>query len=173
MTAPRGLLVVHTGDGKGKTTAALGLAVRALGHGQRVAVVQFVKGRWRTGERRFAEGLPGLTFLTLGEGFTSAGDPALHARAARAALDAARALLAAGEHRLVVLDELTHAIRPGFLELGEVLAALAARAEGVTVVVTGRGAPAPLLDAADLVTEMRAVKHPHAQGVAAQAGIEF
>lgn len=173
VTAAKGLLVVHTGDGKGKTTAALGLVFRALGHGQRVAVVQFVKGRWRTGERRFAEGLPGLTFLTMGEGFTSEGDPARHARAARAAFEEARRILAAGDHRLVVLDELTHAIRPGFLDLDEVLAALAARAEGVTAVVTGRDAPAALCEAADLVTEMRAVKHPYAAGVAAQAGIDF
>lgn len=169
-----GLLLVHTGDGKGKTTAALGLAFRALGHGLPVAVVQFIKGRWSTGERRLAEHLPGLTFLTMGEGFTWTGDAAeLHARAARAAFERARALLAEGAHRLVILDELTRALHHGFLELDEVLAALDARAPGVTAVVTGRGAPAPLLEAADLVTEMRAVKHPFERGVRAQAGIDF
>lgn len=170
----RGLLLVHTGDGKGKTTAALGLAFRALGHGLPVAVVQFIKGPWRTGERRLAERLPGLTFLAMGEGFTWNGaDEGLHAAAARAAFERARELLAGGAHRVVVLDELTHALRPGFLALDEVLAALAARAPGVTAVVTGRGAPAPLLEAADLVTEMRSVKHPFARGVRAQAGIDF
>lgn len=177
MTAPgsaRGLLVVYTGDGKGKTTAALGLAFRALGRELPVAVVQFIKGRWRTGERRLAATLPGLTFLTMGEGFTWRGDdPSAHARAAGAAWTEARRLISAGAHRIVVLDELTHALRPGFVSLAEVLAAIAARPEGVTVVVTGRGAPAELIAAADLVTEMRAVKHPFEQGVPALAGIDF
>lgn len=169
-----GLLLVHTGEGKGKTTAALGLAFRALGHGQPVAVVQFIKGRWRTGERRLAERLPGLTFLAMGEGFTWSGDDAaVHAAAARAAFERTRSLLAEGAHRVVILDELTHALRHGFLGVDEVLAALAARAPGVTAVVTGRDAPAPLLEAADLVTEMRAVKHPFERGVRAQAGIDF
>jgi cob(I)alamin adenosyltransferase len=171
---PAGLLVVYTGDGKGKTTAALGMVFRALGRKLPVAVVQFVKGHWKTGERLFAEGLPGLEFLTLGEGFTWEGDdPAVHAAAARAAWDRARALLAAGRHRILVLDELTHVLTQGYVACDEVLAAIAARPAGMTVVVTGRGAPAPLLAAADLVTEMRAVKHPFDRGVKAIAGVDF
>ncbi len=174
MTAPEGLLLVYTGDGKGKTTAALGLVFRALGRGLPVAVVQFIKGRWKTGERLFAETLPQLTFLSMGEGFTWEGDdPERHALAARAAWERARALLAGGAHRVVVLDELTHALRLGFLPLGEVLAALAARPPGVTAVVTGRDAPPELVAAADLVTEMRARKHPFDQGGRAIPGIDF
>lgn len=172
--APQGIVIVYTGDGKGKTTAALGLVFRALGRKLPVAVVQFVKGRWRTGERAFAEGLAGLEFATLGEGFAREGDdPDLHARAARSAWERARGLLAAGQHRVVVLDELTHVLARGWVECGEVLAALAARASGTTVVVTGRDAPAALLEAADLVTEMRAVKHPLERGVRAIAGVDF
>ncbi len=159
MSEGRGLLVVYTGDGKGKTTAALGMALRALGRKLPVAIVQFVKGRWKTGERLFAEGVPGLELLTLGEGFTWEGDdPELHARAARAGWARARDLLASARHRIVVLD---------------VLEAIAARGRATTVVVTGRDAPAAIIEAADLVTEMRSVKHPFASGVKAIAGVDF
>jgi cob(I)alamin adenosyltransferase len=169
-----GLLVVYTGDGKGKTTAALGMAFRALGREQPVAIVQFVKGRWKTGERLLAEKLPGLDLRTLGAGFTWEGDdPSVHARAARSAWEEARMLLAAGRHRVVVLDELTHVVNRGYVRAEEVLAAVAARASETTVVVTGRDAPQALLDAADLVTEMRNVKHPFARGVKAIAGVDF
>jgi cob(I)alamin adenosyltransferase len=172
--APRGLLVVYTGDGKGKTTAALGIALRALGRGMSVAVLQFIKGQWRTGEALFAAAHPELTFQTLGEGFTWKGDdPSAHEQAARAGWERARAILAAGAHRIVVLDELTHAIRCGYVPLAEVLAALAARPAHVTAVVTGRGAPAELVDAADLVTEMRCSKHPFQRGVPALLGVDF
>jgi cob(I)alamin adenosyltransferase len=174
MSEQDGLLVVYTGDGKGKTTAALGLVFRALGRGLSVAVVQFIKGRWKTGERLFAATLPQLTFLSMGEGFTWEGDePELHAAAARAAWQRARALLAAGEHRIVVMDELTHVLRHGFVPLAEVLAALSQRPRGVTVVVTGRGAPPGLLAAADLVTEMRSLRHPFDEGGRALPGIDF
>jgi precorrin-4/cobalt-precorrin-4 C11-methyltransferase len=166
---PRGILVVYTGDGKGKTSAALGLVFRALGRGLPVAVVQFIKGKWKTGERLFAATLPELTFLTMGEG----DDPEAHARAARAAWERAHELLAAGAHRIVVLDELTHAIRHGFVSVADVLAALAARPAGVTAVVTGRGAPPELVEAADLVTEMRSVKHPFDRGDRALPGVDF
>ncbi len=170
----RGIVIVYTGDGKGKTTAALGLVFRALGRKLPVAVVQFVKGRWKTGERVFAEGLTGLDFLTLGEGFTWEGDdPERHAAAARAAWVRARELLAAGRHAVVVLDELSHVLAHGFVPCEEVLAALASRPPATTVVVTGRGAPSPLVAAADLVTEMRAVKHPFERGVKAIAGVDF
>ncbi len=174
-TAARaGLLIVYTGDGKGKTTAALGLVFRALGRGVAVAVVQFIKGKRETGERLFSATLPQLTFVTMGEGFTREGDdPEPHARAARAAWGRAQELLAGGTHRVVVLDELTHALRLGFLPLAEVLAVLAARPAGITVVVTGRGAPPELVEAADLVTEMRSVKHPFDQGARALPGIDY
>jgi cob(I)alamin adenosyltransferase len=169
-----GLLIVYTGEGKGKTTAALGLVFRALGRGLPVAVVQFVKGQWKTGERLFAATLPELTFLTMGEGFTWEGDdPEVHARAARAGWERAREILAAGAHRVVVLDELTHVLTHGFVPIGEVLDALAARPPQVTVVVTGRDAPGPLVERAELVTEMRCVKHPFSQGLRAQPGIDF
>jgi cob(I)alamin adenosyltransferase len=169
-----GLLVVYTGDGKGKTTAALGMVFRALGREQPVAVVQFVKGRWETGERLLAKGLASLEFRTLGAGFTWEGDdPEVHARAARAAWDEARALLAAGRHRIVVLDELTHVVNRGYVPAGEVLAAVAARALKTTVVITGRDAPQAIVDAADLATEMRSLKHPFARGVKAIAGVDF
>jgi cob(I)alamin adenosyltransferase len=175
VSAPReGLLVVYTGDGKGKTTAALGLVFRALGRDIPVAVVQFIKGRWKTGERLFAATIPRLTFLTMGEGFTWTGDdPEVHVRAARAAWERARELLSAGEHRVVVLDELTHVIRHGFVPLADVLAAITGRPRNVTVVVTGRDAPAELVAAADLVTEMRPVKHPFDQGVPALVGVDY
>jgi len=174
VSAPAGILVVYTGDGKGKTTAALGMVFRALGRKLPVAVIQFVKGRWKTGERLLAEELPGLEFLTLGEGFTWDGDdPEVHARAARAAWARAREILAAARHRVVVLDELTHVLNQGWVPVAEAVAALAARGAETTVVVTGRDAPAPLVEAADLVTEMRAVKHPFARGVKAIAGVDF
>ncbi len=170
----QGIVIVYTGDGKGKTTAALGLVFRALGWGWPVAVVQFIKGAWKTGERALAAKLPGLDYHVLGEGFTWTGDdPAVHARAAAEAWEHARALLAAGRHRVVVLDELTHAIAQGYVAVDEVLAAVAGRRPEVTVVITGRGAPPALLEAADLVTEMRCLKHPFTKGVKAIAGVDY
>jgi len=174
VSASRGLLVVYTGDGKGKTTAALGLAFRALGRGLAVAVIQFIKGRRETGERLFAATIPQLTFLTMGEGLTRAGDdPSVHADAARVAWEQACRILAAGSHELVILDELTHVLRRAFVPLAEVLAGLAARANGVTAVVTGRSAPAELVAMADLVTEMRSVKHPFDRGGKPLPGVDF
>ncbi len=170
----RGLLVVYTGHGKGKTTAALGMVFRALGRGMRVTVVQFIKGKWKTGERLFAETLPALHFHVMGLGFTwDSDDLGEDKAAARAALDTARAAIAGGERELVVLDELTYAFHYGFLSLDEVLEALRARPPHVHVVVTGRNAPDALLDAADLVTEMTLVKHPFQSGVKAQMGVDF
>jgi cob(I)alamin adenosyltransferase len=175
MSRPRGgLLLVYTGAGKGKTTAALGLVFRALGRGMPVAVVQFIKGKWQTGERRFAATLPGLTFLVMGQGFTWDSDDLSRDRAAaRAAWDESRALIERGEHEVVVLDELTYAINYGFVALDEVLHTLRARPPHVHVVVTGRNAPEQLLALADLVTEMYARKHPYQQGIPAQPGIDF
>lgn len=170
-----GLLVVYTGGGKGKSTAAFGLALRALGRGLRVAVLQFVKGRWETGERLLAQrGLPGLDWEVLGEGFTWQGsDPGLHAEAARAGWARARAVIEAGRHDVVVLDEVTLPLDRGWIGVDDLLAVAAARRPAMHLVLTGRLAPPALLDAADLVTEMREVKHPFAKGVKAIAGVDF
>jgi cob(I)alamin adenosyltransferase len=176
VTAPApGLVLVYTGEGKGKTTAALGLAFRALGRGLRVAVLQFVKGRWETGERLLAErGIPGLDWQVMGEGFTWEGnDPAIHADAARAGWAKAREVIAAGAHDVVVLDEVMLPLTRGWIDTGELISVLRARRQGMHVVLTGRGAPAALIEAADLVSEMRAIKHPFEKGVMAIAGVDF
>jgi cob(I)alamin adenosyltransferase len=169
-----GLLIVYTGNGKGKTTAALGMVFRALGRGLPVAVVQFIKGKWKTGERAFAEKLPGLTFLVMGKGFTWESDDL--SRDKTAAIEAwtkAAELIRAGEHTIVVLDELTYVLNYGFVGIDEVLSALRARPAHVSVVVTGRAAPEPLIAAADLVTEMKSVKHPFELGRKAVVGIDY
>jgi cob(I)alamin adenosyltransferase len=173
-TRPPGLLLVYTGDGKGKTTAALGLVFRALGRSLSVAVVQFIKGKWKTGERMFAESIPGLTFLVMGQGFTwESDDLSRDKAAARSAWDKARALIAAGDHAVVVLDELTYVMNYGFVAQSDIISALRDRPAHVNVVVTGRNAPTELMAAADLVTEMKSVKHPFQQGRRAQLGIDY
>ena len=171
----KGLLIVHTGPGKGKSTAAFGLALRMLGHGRPVAVVQFIKGAWATGERRvFARFGDLVRWHTLGEGFTwETQDRARDLAAARRAWDAAAAELRRPDLELLVLDELNIALRYDYLDIAEVLAALAARRAMLHVVVTGRNARPALIEAADLVTEFAAVKHHFAAGVKAQEGIEF
>jgi cob(I)alamin adenosyltransferase len=166
--------MVYTGQGKGKTTAALGLVWRALGRGLRVAVVQFIKGKWKTGERAFAESIPGLTFLVMGQGFTwESDDLSRDQRAAQAAWERSKALILGGQHDVVVLDEITYAFSYGFVALDDVLATLAARPAHVHVLLTGRHAPEALLAAADLVTEMKPHKHPFEKGEKAQAGVDF
>jgi cob(I)alamin adenosyltransferase len=170
----QGLLVVYTGSGKGKTTAALGMVFRALGHGLRVTVVQFIKGKWKTGERRFAEKVPELRFFVMGLGFTwESDDLSRDKAAARAAWETARAEIEGGERDLVVLDEITYAFHYGFLSVVEVLEALERRPRHVHVVVTGRNAPDELLAAADTVTEMTLRKHPFADGRKASVGVDF
>ena len=171
----KGLLIVHTGPGKGKSTAAFGLALRALGRGWRVGVVQFIKGAWETGERTaFARFADQMVWRTMGEGFTwETQDRARDLAAARAAWGEALKIMADPTIRLLVLDELNIALRYDYLPLGEVVAALAARREDLHIVVTGRNAKPELLAAADLVTEMTLVKHHFAAGVRAQEGIEF
>ncbi len=172
----KGLLMVHTGPGKGKTTAALGLIVRSLGQGFRVGVVQFIKGAWDTGERRMLERMGGelIAWHTMGEGFTwETQDRARDVAAAEAAWARAVALMAEPDLRLLVLDELNIALRYDYLPLDTVLAVLAARRSSLHVVVTGRNAKPALIEMADLVTEMVALKHHFAAGVRAQAGIEF
>jgi cob(I)alamin adenosyltransferase len=171
----KGLLMVHTGAGKGKSTAAFGLLLRALGHGFPCGVVQFVKGARETGEARaFARFSDLLAWHTMGEGFTwETQDRARDIAAAEAAWSRARALMDRPDLRLLVLDELNIVLRYGYLPLDGVVAALKARRSDLHVVVTGRNAKPELLEAADLVTEMVLVKHPFAAGVRAQPGIEF
>jgi cob(I)alamin adenosyltransferase len=171
----KGLLIVNTGLGKGKSTAAFGLVMRALGHGWNVGVVQFIKGAWETGERKALERFPDqVRWFTMGEGFTwETQDRARDVAAAEAAWRKAEELKADPEIRLLVLDELNIALRYEYLPLDEVVAALTARRPDLHVVVTGRNAKPALIEAADLVTEMGLVKHHFAAGVKAQQGIEF
>src|SRR5215472_959623 len=174
-TIEKGLLIVHTGAGKGKSTAAFGLALRMLGRGQRVGVVQFIKGAWHSAERdalqRFGDQ---LAWHTMGEGFTwETQDRARDIAAAGRAWGKARELMADESIALIILDELNIALRYEYLDLAAVVAALTARRDGLHVVVTGRNAKSELIAAADLVTEMTLVKHHFAAGVKAQAGIEF
>ena len=171
----KGLLIVHTGPGKGKSTAAFGLVLRALGRGARVGVVQFVKGAWSTGERMAIERFGDqIEWRTMGEGFTwETQDRARDIAAARAAWAEAQRMMADRSIRLLVLDELNIALRYDYLPLAEVVAALVARRAGLHVVVTGRNAKPELIDAADCVTEFGLVKHHFAAGVRAQEAIEF
>ena len=172
----KGLLMVHTGPGKGKSTAAFGLALRMIGRGRRVGVVQFIKGAWSTGEKLALEAMaPDMVeWHAMGEGFTwETQDRERDIAASRAAWETARAMMANPEFGLVVLDELNIALRYDYLPLDEVIAGLAGRPENLHVVVTGRNAKAPLIDAADLVTEMTLVKHHFKAGVKTQEGIEY
>ncbi len=174
-TIEKGLLVVHTGSGKGKSTAAFGLVLRALGQGWKVGVVQFIKGAWSTGERTALAAFGDrVEWHTMGEGFTwETQDRARDIAAAERAWGKARELMTRADIRLLVLDELNIALRYEYLSLSEVVEALTARPPGLHVVVTGRNAKPELIAAADLVTEMTLVKHHFAAGVKAQAGIEF
>lgn len=174
-TIEKGLLMVHTGKGKGKSTAAFGLVMRALGHGFKVGIVQFVKGAWDTGERHVLEKFSDLvTIKTMGQGFTwETQDRERDIAAAKAAWDQAKQMLDNPAYNLVVLDELNIVLRYGYLPLEEVVAVLKARPAGMHVVVTGRNAADELIEAADLVTEMTQIKHPFRSGVKAQVGIEF
>jgi cob(I)alamin adenosyltransferase len=174
-TQEKGLLIVHTGAGKGKTTAALGLAFRALGQGLKVGIVQFIKGAIPTGEAALVGrlNLP-IEMHTLGEGFTwNTQDRERDMAAARRAWERAVALLRDPSFDLVILDELNVVLKYDYLPLAEVLDELRRRRDGLHVVVTGRGAPAELIEQADLVTEMKLVKHPYRSGVKAQRGVEF
>lgn len=174
-TIEKGLLIVNTGPGKGKSTAAFGLALRMLGYGRRVGVVQFVKGAWHTGEKdAFAAFGDRVVWHTMGEGFTwETQDLARDVAAAERAWGKALELLADPSISLVILDELNIALRYDYLDLQGVVAALKDRRKGLHVVVTGRNAKLELVEAADLVTEMGQVKHHFAAGVKAQQGIEF
>ncbi|WP_037313949.1 cob(I)yrinic acid a,c-diamide adenosyltransferase [Ruegeria halocynthiae] len=170
----RGLVLINTGKGKGKSSAAFGVVIRALGWGQKVAVVQFIKGKWKTGERRFFEERDLVTWHTMGEGFTwDTQDRERDIAAANAAFDKARALMAGGEYDLVVLDEINIALRYEYLSVEQVIDGLKARSDKTSVFLTGRDAPQPLRDYADLVTEMTEEKHPFQAGIKAQRGVDF
>jgi cob(I)alamin adenosyltransferase len=174
-TIEKGLLIVHTGKGKGKSTAAFGMVFRAIGHGFRVGVVQFVKGIWQTGERVVLDKFPDLvTVKAMGEGFTwETQDRARDIAAARKAWEEAKAMIADPSYRMVLLDELNIVLRYDYLPLDEVVQVLASRPPEKHVIVTGRNAKDEIIEIADLVTEMEFVKHPFRSGVKAQAGIEF
>jgi cob(I)alamin adenosyltransferase len=174
-TIEKGLLIVHTGAGKGKSTAAFGLALRMLGRGHKIGVVQFIKGAWHSAERdALAAFGDQVSWHTMGEGFTwETQDRARDVTAAERAWSKAQELMADGALSLVVLDELNIALRYDYLDLAAVITALTARRDGLHVVVTGRNAKPELIAAADLVTEMTLVKHHFAAGVKAQPGIEF
>ena len=171
----RGLVIVHTGAGKGKSTAAFGMVLRCIGHGMRVGIVQFVKGAWGTGERTVLARFPELvTCRAMGEGFTwDTQDRARDIAAARAAWALAQEMIADPSYRLVLLDELNIVLRYDYLPVDDVIAALRSKPHDLHVVVTGRNARPELIEMADLVTEMTLVKHPFRAGVKAQAGIEF
>ncbi len=180
-TVEKGLLIVHTGKGKGKSTAAFGLAMRALGNGLKVGVVQYVKGKWETGERHVLEKFPEqVEIRTMGEGFTwDTQDRARDIRAAEAAWQASNQMIEAcrdknPKYDMVILDELNIVLRYNYLPLDVVIEVLKNRPEGLHIVVTGRNAKDELIEIADLVTEMTMVKHPfREQNVKAQKGIEF
>jgi cob(I)alamin adenosyltransferase len=174
-TIEKGLLIVHTGKGKGKSTAAFGLLLRAIGRGFQCGVVQFGKGAWQTGERSAIERFGDqVKWHTLGEGFTwETQDRARDVAAAERAWSRATELMEDPSIRLLILDELNIALRYDHIDLARVLAALAGRRHDLHVVVTGRNAKPELIEAADLVTEMVPVKHHFAAGVKAQPGIEF
>ena len=170
----QGLLLVLTGNGKGKSSSAFGMAARALGHGLRVGVAQFIKGNSDTGEEAFFRRQPGVTWQVLGEGFTwETQDRARDAATARRGWAQAREMLRDPNLALVILDELTYPLKYGWLDLDEVLADLAARPSGQHVVITGRGAPEALRAAADTVTDLADVKHAFRAGVRAQKGIDL
>ena len=170
----RGVLVVNTGNGKGKSSSAFGMVARALGHGMRVAVVQFIKGSFATGEEAFFRRQPGVEYHVMGEGFTwETQDADRDRRAALAAWKLAAGFLSDPGLQLVVLDELNIALKLGLVPLDEVLRVVQARPRHQHVVITGRGAPQPLIEIADTVTEMRPVKHAFDAGIKAQKGIEL
>ena len=174
-TQERGLVIVHTGKGKGKTTAAMGMALRCAGHGLKTGIVQFVKGGWTTGERAALEAFGDLVvFKTMGEGFTwETQDRARDIAAAEKALAAAAEMIRDPAYRMVILDELNIVLRYDYLPVDAVLRLLDEKPESTHVVITGRNARPEILERADLVTEMTLVKHPFSAGVKAQPGVDF
>jgi cob(I)alamin adenosyltransferase len=169
----KSVVVLNTGDGKGKSTAAFGIMLRGVARGWRVAVVQFIKsGKWQVGEEKMGREL-GVDWLAVGDGFTwDSGDLDHDIQLARTGWSQAAALIAAGEHQLVILDEVTYLCTWGWVETADVAAAIRGRPEHVNVVLTGRDAPQELIDVADTVTEMREIKHAYQQGIRALRGVD-
>ncbi len=171
----RGLILVHTGDGKGKSSSAFGVIARALGWGQKIGVVQFIKGNWVTGERQFFAKFPDqLDWHTMGEGFTwNTQDRERDIAAAEAAFARARTMMESGDYDLIVLDEINIALHFDYLSVATVLEGLKSRSDRTSVILTGRDAKKEICDYSDLVSEMREVKHPFKSGIKAQRGIDF
>mgnify|MGYP002725640380 CR=1 FL=1 len=174
-TIEKGLVIVHTGKGKGKSTAAMGLAIRAIGHGMKVGIIQFVKGVWETGERDVLNKFPDLvTIKAMGDGFTwETQDRERDIKAAETAWAAAKDMIASGDYKMVILDELNIVLRYDYIPLDDVIETLKSKPEDIHVVVTVRNAKDDLIEVAELVTEMTMVKHPFRSGIKAQAGVEF
>lgn len=170
----RGLVLVHTGDGKGKSSSAFGVIIRALGWGHKVGVVQFIKGKWITGERQFFDKLGSVDWHTMGEGFTwDTQDKDRDIAAASAAFSKAAEMMSSGDYDLIVLDEINIALRYDYIDVMTVIEDLKSRAQRTSVVLTGRDAKPELCEYADLVSEMREIKHPFKAGIKAQRGIDF
>ncbi|MEE8380032.1 MAG: cob(I)yrinic acid a,c-diamide adenosyltransferase [Gammaproteobacteria bacterium] len=173
-TQEKGLLMVYTGPGKGKSTAAFGMGLRILGHGMRLGVVQFIKGAMECAERRFFSQMDGCEFTAMGDGFTwITQNRDQDILSAQRAWDKAQTMLESKRFDMLIFDELNIILHYGYLELETVLAAVQARQPNTHVVITGRNAPEPLIEQADLVSEIRAIKHPYKAGIKAQAGVEF
>jgi len=170
----KGLVLVHTGNGKGKSSSAFGVIIRALGWKQKVGVVQFIKGKWITGERQFFDRLGEVTWHTMGEGFTwDTQDKDRDIAAAQAAFAKGVEMMKSGDYDLIVMDEINIAMRYDYLSVADVIAGLEARDKRTGVILTGRDAKPELCDYADLVTEMTEVKHPFHNGIKAQRGVDF
>jgi cob(I)alamin adenosyltransferase len=171
----RGLVIVYTGDGKGKTTAALGLAFRALGSGLKIFMVQFIKGKWKTGEKKFADRLfPEIEIRPMGDGFTwDTKNPAQDIATTLKIWETGKEAILSGKYDMVILDEINVVMKLGYLDPAPVVELLKARDPRLHVVLTGRGAPAAIVETADLVSEVVPIKHPYKLGIKAQRGIEF
>ena len=171
---PKSLFVVYTGHGKGKSTAAIGMSFRAMGWGRKVAFIQFIKGKWKTGENQLAHDLPLIDWIITGTGFTwEAKDPDTPRIAAQAGWEKTRDIIKGGAYDLIVLDEITYPINYGYLDLEDVAQTILNRPEKQSLVVTGRDAPELLCDKADIVSRMELVKHPFTQGIHALRGVDY
>ncbi|MBF0312311.1 MAG: cob(I)yrinic acid a,c-diamide adenosyltransferase [Oligoflexia bacterium] len=168
-----GITIVYTGDGKGKTTAALGLCFRALGYGMKCAIVQFIKSNTSTGEYKFAENTPLVEIHTMGDGFVYDPNDADAKAAAVAAWNKAKALITDPKYDVIILDEITYAFKLNFLSVNELISVLSRRPASMSVVITGRNCPQEIMDVVDLVTEMKMQKHPFNVGKKAVRGIDF
>lgn len=170
----QGLVIVNTGDGKGKSSAAFGVTFRATGWNWKIKIIQFIKGTWKTGEKKLADALPNVEMYSMGDGFTwDTNNPEQDIKTTESIWAFAKESIEAAEHDLIILDEINFAMNCNYLSPEPVIQTLNARPKWMHVICTGRGAPPEIIDAADLVTEMKVIKHPFEQGIHAQRGIEF